>query len=271
MIDDMIHKELRERFNPDGSLLRRHQLRMLEMLIYIDKLCRQNNIPYWLSSGTCLGAIRHGGFIPWDDDVDIEMLKSDFSRFKQVMKKNSNTNIVFQTHDSDPEYFAPYGKIRDLNSIIEENNCHDKYYKYRGIYIDVFVIEPSVSRTAARVSGSLQNRLQYPLSKIQNHTLRKITTNSMYIVLSKIVYPILSLITSHRLFSKKLRHIHGSGLVRPRYYDDLFPLVDMPFEGYSFPVPNNYHHYLSTLYGDYMKIPELSKINTHLSKVALNP
>lgn len=271
MIDPKLQAELRERFNPDGSLLRRHQLRMLEMLIYIDGICKENNIPYWLSSGTCLGAVRHEGFIPWDDDVDIEMLKSDYPRFKQMMEKDSNINIVFQTHDSDSEYFAPYGKIRDLNSIIEEGNCHDRYYKYRGVYIDVFVIEPSVSRIIARVSGSMQNRLQYPLSKIQNRTLRKVATNSMYLFLSKLVYPFLSLITCHRTESQRLRHIHGSGFVKPRYYEDLFPLTYISFEGCSLPVPRNYHHYLSAIYGDYMKIPEFSKIKIHLSKVILNP
>ena len=269
MIDPKLQAELRKRFNADSSMLRQHQLRMLEMLKYIDQKCRENNIPYWLSSGTCLGAVRHGGFIPWDDDVDIEMLKSDYPRFKQMMNENANDNIAFQTHDSDPEYFAPYGKIRDLNSVIEEGNCHDRYYKYRGVYIDVFVIEPSASRLIARISGGMQNRLQYPLSKIQNRIIRKIAANSMYTILSKLIYPILSSITCRRS-SPKLRHIHGSGFVKPRYYSDLFPLTYMPFEGCSFPVPNNYQHYLSTLYGDYMKIPELSKIHTHLSKVILN-
>ena len=271
MIDTELQTELRARFNPDDSLLRRHQLLMLEILQYIDKKCQEHNIPYWLSSGTCLGAVRHGGFIPWDDDVDIEMLKSDYPRFKKMMDEDTNKNIVFQTHNSDAEYFAPYGKIRDMNSIIEEGNCHDKYYKYRGVYIDVFVIEPSVSRIIARVSGGLQNRLQYPLSKIHNHTIRKVATNGMYLFLSKLIYPILSLITCHRTSSHRLRHIHGSGFVKPRYFEDLFPLVYIPFEGYLLPVPNNYHHYLSTIYGDYMKMPELSKIKTHLSKVILNP
>lgn len=63
--------ELRKRFNPDGSLLRRQQLRMLELLEVIDVICRKHQIPYWLSSGTLIGAARHKGFIPWDDDRSI--------------------------------------------------------------------------------------------------------------------------------------------------------------------------------------------------------
>ena len=69
MITDTLQNELRERYNPDGSILRKQQLRMLEMLQYIDFVCKKHNIRYWLCSGTLLGAVRHGGFIPWDDDV----------------------------------------------------------------------------------------------------------------------------------------------------------------------------------------------------------
>ena len=76
--------ELRKRFNPDGSLLRRQQLRMLELLEVIDVICRKHQIPYWLSSGTLIGAARHKGFIPWDDDMDICMKRPDYNRFLQI-------------------------------------------------------------------------------------------------------------------------------------------------------------------------------------------
>ena len=72
--------DLRARFNPDGSLLRCQQLRMLEMLEAFDDICRRHHIRYWLSSGTALGCARHQGFIPWDDDLDVEMLREDYVR-----------------------------------------------------------------------------------------------------------------------------------------------------------------------------------------------
>lgn len=79
------HEELRQRYNPDGSLLRRQQMRMLHILVEVDKICQRHNIRYWLSSGTLIGAVRHGGFIPWDDDLDIEMMRaqttSDFWKY----------------------------------------------------------------------------------------------------------------------------------------------------------------------------------------------
>ena len=83
-MDNNLKQELRERFNPDGSLLRRQQLRMLELLEAVDLVCKKYDIPYWLSSGTLIGAVRHQGFIPWDDDLDIEMLREDYLRLMKV-------------------------------------------------------------------------------------------------------------------------------------------------------------------------------------------
>lgn len=146
MITDTLQYELRERYNPNGSTLRRQQLRMFEMLQYIDTVCKNHGIRYWLCSGTLLGAVRHGGFIPWDDDVDIEMLREDYRKFVKVMATEALCGkYVLQNHDTDSNYFAPYGKLRDLHSYIKEENTNDLYYKYKGCYIDVFVLEPSSS------------------------------------------------------------------------------------------------------------------------------
>ena len=79
------HEALRERFNPEGSLLRRMQHRMTEMLGEIDKICRRHNLKYWLCSGTLLGCVRHGGYIPWDDDLDIEMLREDYEKLLKIL------------------------------------------------------------------------------------------------------------------------------------------------------------------------------------------
>ena len=79
---------LRQRFNPDGSLLRRQQMRMLELLIEVDRICKKHNIKYWLGSGTLIGAARHKGFIPWDDDLDIEMLWDVLRWFRKRRKSH---------------------------------------------------------------------------------------------------------------------------------------------------------------------------------------
>ena len=96
--------DLRQRFNPEGSVLRQHQLRMLELLKVIDCICKKHDIPYWLSSGTLIGAARHKGFIPWDDDLDIEMMREDYLRLIKILPEELPDNLALQTHETDPNY-----------------------------------------------------------------------------------------------------------------------------------------------------------------------
>ena len=99
-----IEEELRRRYNPEGSTLRKQQNKMFEILILIDKLCEKYKINYWLSDGTLLGAVRHGGFIPWDDDLDINMMKSDYLKFIEIAKVELPSNLKIQTHETDKGY-----------------------------------------------------------------------------------------------------------------------------------------------------------------------
>ena len=97
MISEEKQKELRATFNPDGSSLRKFQLDSLDVLIEVDRFCRKHSIQYWLCGGTMLGAVRHGGFIPWDDDIDIDMLESEFKKFEKAVEKygfDSKLNLV---------------------------------------------------------------------------------------------------------------------------------------------------------------------------------
>ena len=100
--------------------LRQAQLVMLRMLKIIDYICRKHDLRYWLCSGTLLGAVRHQGFIPWDDDLDICMLREDYNRFIQIAPLEFPTDIFLQTQETDPSYdYLPLPcKVRDKNSLI---------------------------------------------------------------------------------------------------------------------------------------------------------
>ena len=141
MISEEIQNELREKYNPENSVLRRHQCRMSYILNAVASVCEREKINYWLTHGTLLGAVRHGGFIPWDDDVDICILRRDRKRFQRVMIDTLPPDLVIQCHGTDGNYYHPYYKIRDVNSEIKETGYEDVNYKYRGIYIDVFPVE----------------------------------------------------------------------------------------------------------------------------------
>lgn len=254
MIDQKIQEQLRARFNPDGSLLRRHQLRMLEMLKYIDAVCRKYNIKYWLCSGTLLGAVRHGGFIPWDDDLDIEMLKGDYKKFVEVMKYEKNNDFVIQTYETDPNFYFEYAKLRDLHSTIVETN--NLYYKYNGIFIDIFVLEPSSSLKLSQFSRYLRFLPQRIFCK------SNVIADVLFYIYRHCIFPILSILSL--LGSRgQLRQRHGSFFLKPRYMEDIFPLKEICFEGFHFAAPNNADAYLRKIYGDYTCLPEISRIRVH--------
>ena len=137
----MNHESLRQRFNPDGSLLRRQQMRMLEILLEVDKICKKHHIEYWLSSGTLIGAMRHNGFIPWDDDLDIEMMRSDYLRLMKVLPSELPEWLALQNDETDPNYFYFYAKVRDRRSRMLEQNGYDRIWKEQGIYIDILPME----------------------------------------------------------------------------------------------------------------------------------
>ena len=82
-----IQENLKARFNPEGSLLRVHQHRMMELLLAFDAICKRHQIRYWLIGGTLIGAARHQGFIPWDDDMDVQMLREDYLRMLEILPK----------------------------------------------------------------------------------------------------------------------------------------------------------------------------------------
>lgn len=264
MIDIEIQAGLRCRFNPDGSLLRRHQLKLLEMLKFIDKVCRSNDIPYWLSSGTLIGAMRHGGFIPWDDDVDVEMLATDFPRFQEAVERVSDPRYVVQTTANDPEFLFAFGKLRDLNSLVEESNGLDSLLKYRGCYIDVFTIAPSSSRKLHRLGCKLMGtelkwRVKSP-GALRNKLLRP--------VLHGIVFPVMRAVS--RIGARgQMRHVMPSFFSAPRQMSELLPVSEVDFEGYRFLAPADPDGYLRRIYGDYMRIPDPDKIQVHASNIRL--
>lgn len=84
-----IAEELKNKYNPEGSTLRKAQLRMLDMVLYIDKICKENNLQYHIESGNLLGAVRHNGFIPWDDDFDIALYRRDYKKLIKILKKQN--------------------------------------------------------------------------------------------------------------------------------------------------------------------------------------
>lgn len=120
--------------------LRRMQLLMLDVLVEFDRVCRKHDIRYVITSGTLLGAVRHKGFIPWDDDADVAMLREDYERFKKVSYELNPEICWFQNHDTDSEYRWGYGKLlRTGTTYVRAGREHLKCKT--GVFVDVFPMD----------------------------------------------------------------------------------------------------------------------------------
>ena len=122
-----------------NSKLRKVQLTELKILEKIDEICKKNNINYFLIGGTLLGAVRHKGFIPWDDDIDVGMLREDYEKFINVCLKNGALGKDYYLHcnESDNDYFIPFIKVKKNNTTFAEKNI-ENINTHKGIFLDIF-------------------------------------------------------------------------------------------------------------------------------------
>ena len=280
----MTNEELRKRFNPEGSLLRRQQMRMLEILVEIDKICKKHDIRYWLSSGTLIGAMRHNGFIPWDDDLDIEMMRSDYVRLMEVLPSELPDWLALQNDETDPNYFFYYAKVRDRRSKMLEQNNYDRLWQEQGIYIDIFPLEQHpiwLHKLTEKTVGHMYKI--WRTSTDDTKAIRKV--RRIFDFNNRWLFPFLRAVLSifrsalplgssknfhFSIFNSQLSTItSGMGIPfhKRRYMDEIFPLTTHVFEGREFPVPRDADAHLRHLYGDYMQLPDLNKLAIHVGKL----
>ncbi len=258
-------EDLKERFNPEGSLLRRQQNRMMELLLAFDAICKKHGIPYWLIGGTLLGAARHQGFIPWDDDMDVQMLREDYLKLLEILPAELDDTMALQCRNTDKSYFYQYAKLRDRRSVLDENNGYDRIFKERGIYIDIFPIDRHpkwMQRLSILSIGhvyKILKRKDLSDGAAVKKVMRWVRLNE------RIVYPILRAL-SHVMGGEYLDAL-GVPFVVERHREDIFPLATLEFEGRQMPVPGHYDKVLRDQYGDYMRLPDLDKVNLHVGKL----
>lgn len=251
--------ELKARYNPEGSKLRNIQHELLKILSDLADICDRNDIRWWLSSGTLLGAARHRGFIPWDDDVDIVMLRKDFCRLERILHNMHSDDYVYQSMRSDIEYVNTFGKFRKREGEVKISGGRYRYLNFKGLFIDIFCIEKT-SYIAARAARVVYMNLQHPTLYIKHRWLRHMLIRTIEVLCLGILNPIFRLIG---LINPKGEYHYTLGNAWPRstfYAKDIFPLTTIEFEGRHFPAPKDTDAYLSNIYGNWRRLPTEEQI-----------
>ena len=256
-------EELRARFNPEGSPLRRQQMVMLDMVKVLDSICKKYDIPYFLYGGTLLGAIRHNGFIPWDDDLDVAMLRNDYKRLLKVLPDELPGHLALQTNDTDKNYFFFVGKLRDRRSFLDEGGF-DCVFKERGIFIDIFPLDKLLPWTQKLRVQSLAYNF-FRKGHASDSAMMKIRALTWFN--RHISFPLLRGI-SRLSGTKALMCDYGIPFHNIYYLQDVFPLTTHDFEGVQLPVPGKSHNMLQTMFGDYMQLPDdLDNVYHHVKRL----
>lgn len=275
-----------DRRHEGETTLRQAQLVLLRILQIIDYICRKHDIKYWLCSGTLLGAVRHKGFIPWDDDLDISMPREDYERFIKIAIQEFPDDILLQTRETDPNYqYLPLPcKVRDKNSFTLSPGFDDNDSE-KGLFVDIFPVD-----------RFHMSPIYFSWEKlIKNYnTFICLCLDSVYYAHENKTRKFLSyfhsvfhfLVVRYQKFAKK-KIAKNQKIAEPHFYvgagfdtlwkkyhkyEVIYPLSEIEFEGSKFLAPHLPKTFLETVYGsDYMTPPpeDQRKQHAHILKPIL--
>lgn len=246
------------------------QLSIYKILLEFDRICRKYHIKYILDGGTLLGAIRHFGFIPWDDDADIAMLRKDYNKFCKVCKKELNEGFYLETKAVNKKYPYSFAKLRLNGTIYKESFLNDLKI-HPGIWIDIFPID----KTTKSAFG-IQCKFSLMWRSIRWHKTKEITCDSKHEKLFNFMSAIFPywFININEELSIRLLNIFpiktvsklchpgpGKKIEKISFYDCL---VDHLFWGHNFLVPKDYNLWLKQRYKNPFELPkESNRVPSH--------
>ena len=259
----MIPIHYKDRRGEGETVLRQCQLVQLHLLHVLDRICKDNGISYFLEGGTLLGAMRHNGFIPWDDDIDVGMPRSDYDKFLSIARQNLPEDVILHCPRDTPYTAIPYAKLRDVNSFYGERRPDSATSDPSGIFIDIFPYDemPDIGypaqRFLVRLCGSLWMRAKHFYNKARYGFFIGVPSLCIGAVCSighasvRFVIWLLNLfIPSHYVFL-----VLENGDTFRYAKDKMFPGTLHMFEDAEFPVPSDADMILTEQYGNWRELP----------------
>ena len=250
------------------SAVRDVQMKILETMKFIDDVCRKNNIVYYIMGGTALGAIRHGGFIPWDDDLDIFMTPQEYEKFKKIVLSLDGDKFVLQEWKTVDKY-VEYAKVRMNGTTFIEECFKDRKDMHHGIYVDIMILH--------KVPNSkFQQKLNYYASKFvtlygisQRNWIPKTKMQGIVLTITKLlprqliakwcyrcIYKYDNLLSDFKYCYWITPAKFKQGLFAQEFFEEP---IDVQFEDTLLYGSRYIKEYLSYRYGDYMKLPSESQ------------
>lgn len=252
------------------------QTKLYELLVEFDRICKKNKINYFLDGGTFLGAVRHKGFIPWDDDLDVSMLRKDYDKFVKVINKDLKSSYFFQDMDTDPNYGCIFGKLRIKNTKYTERISINTKAK-DGIFIDIFPFD-NISDNPKKAKIQFLKILIYRLMLL-NKNKYIIEANTCIKKMELFIIKILSIFNTKKHIKKRINNLlikynnrqtnYLCNYSTPYFNKIMFDKKwfrsydKYEFENNKFSSLKDYDLYLKYLYNDYMKLPPVEKRVSH--------
>ncbi len=256
----------------DETLNKLHQVELEILDDFID-VCEKNNLTYYLVGGTLLGALRHKGFIPWDDDIDVGLLRKDYDKFIEIGQEALGDKYYLDCFEHNKDCYLPFAKVR-MNGTVFDEEWATHINQHKGIFIDIFPIEniknkKKIGKVRALIIKTIADTTYYRLkmrkfSKLRHKGLSLICMLFPKRFLLKIQHKLLVKNKNHN--SEYVNILSGSYAYEKELLkrSDVIPPRKVDFEGRKCNGFNNSELYLTQLYGEnYMELPPMEKRRNH--------